>query len=275
MTNNRKLSGLGLAATLVLGACSENTGPEASSPLLNLDVANAVADGVGEDVAHMRGLSFGLAVGMRFWLAPHDGPSPGDCPYDAGTGWHTCATVTGPGGLTLDRQYAFYNAANAPMETFDQLLTAKIHFIKHLEGSIDRTFEGGTMNADVSYDRDMMVTGLAGEETSRTWNGTGASEISRTRMSDTHGTRTYDLAASVAVAGVVIPRRTAEQVDAWPTAGTITKVVTGTVSNGDETRDVSRTVIITFNGTSLPGVTVNGEPFVIDLAARKARRAGR
>ena len=275
MTTNRKLTVFGLAATLVLGACSEGTGPNLASPTLNLDIANAVADGAGGDVATMRELSHGLNVGMRFWLSPRDAPHPGDCPYNAGTGWHTCTTISGLGGLSLDRRYAFYDAANAAMETFDQLLTAKVHFIKHLEGSIGRTFDGGSMSADVEYDRDMVVTGLAGEETSRTWNGTGASEIKRTRMSDTQGTRTYELSGTVAVAGVVVPRRTAEQTDAWPTAGTMTMVVTGSVSNGAESRDVSRTVVITFNGTSLPDATVNGEPFVIDLAARMARRAGR
>jgi hypothetical protein len=275
MTINRKLTVLGLAATLALGACSESTSPDLAGATLNLDIANAVSDGAGDDVATMRELSHGLTIGMRFWLTPQEAPNPGDCPYNAGSGWHTCATISGPGGLSIDRSYAFYDAGNAAMETFDQLLTAKIHFIKHLEGSVGRSFDGGTMSADVDYARDMMVTGLAGEETSRTWNGTGASQIKRTRMSDVHGTRTYELAATVVVAGVVVPRRTADQVDAWPTAGTITKVVTGTVSNGDETRDVSRTVVITFNGTSFPDATVNGEPFVIDLAARKARRASR
>jgi len=274
MTTTRKFTVLGLATTLVLGACGESTGPQFADPTLNLDVATAMADGAGEDVQTMRELSRGLQVGLRFWLTPQEAPSAGDCPYNAGTGWHTCATITGPGGLSLDRRYAFYDASNAAMETFDQLLTAKIHFIKHAEGSIGRTMDGGSMTAEVDYDRDMTVTGLAGEETSRTWNGTGASEVKRTRMSDTHGTRTYELEAAVTVAGVVVPRRSNEQTDAWPTAGTITKVVTGTVSNGEETRQVSRTVIITFNGTQFPTATVNGEPFTIDLANRMAHRGG-
>ncbi|MEK6597760.1 MAG: hypothetical protein AABY91_05460 [Gemmatimonadota bacterium] len=46
------------------------------------------------------------------------------------------------------------------------------------------------------------------------------------------------------------------------------------MSNGEETRQVSRTVIITFNGTQFPTATVNGEPFTIDLANRMAHRGG-
>lgn len=277
MSITRKFAVLGLAATVGLAACGESTGPlTQDSPLLNLDVAHAMADGAGEDVATMRELSHGLQVGMRFWLGPSDAPGQArDCPYNAGTGWHVCETVSLPNGLTIDRSYAFYDAANAPMETFDQLLTAKIRFQKSVDGAVTRTGEGGSMSAEVSHDRDMTVTGLAGEETSRTWNGTGHSEVKRTRISDAQGTRSYELTAAVTVANVVVPRRTDQNVDAWPTSGTITKVVTGTVTDGTNTREVSRTVVITFNGTQFPTATVNGESFEIDLGARRARRADR
>ena len=43
--------------------------------------------------------------------------------------------------------------------------------------------------------------------------------------------------------------------------GTVTKIET-----------VTRTVIITFNGTATPPATVNGEPFTINLAQRAAQR---
>jgi hypothetical protein len=42
--------------------------------------------------------------------------------------------------------------------------------------------------------------------------------------------------------------------------------ITITTENGTETR--SREVIIIFNGTQYPEMTVNGEAFEIDLAAR-------
>jgi hypothetical protein len=60
--------------------------------------------------------------------------------------------------------------------------------------------------------------------------------------------------------------------DAWPLSGTITREVTINVvngPNGDVTR--TRTVVITFNGTNLPIMTVDGEAFEIDLSTRSGR----
>ena len=71
-------------------------------------------------------------------------------------------------------------------------------------------------------------------------------------------------------ANVIVPVR-AEGVAPWPLSGTVTRVFTMTRTDG-ETR--TRTVIITFNGTATPAATVNGEPFTIDLAARRAARRG-
>ncbi len=60
--------------------------------------------------------------------------------------------------------------------------------------------------------------------------------------------------------------------DAWPLSGTITRNVTVNIvngPNGDETK--TRTVVITFNGTNLPTMTVDGESFEIDLSTRSGR----
>ena len=60
--------------------------------------------------------------------------------------------------------------------------------------------------------------------------------------------------------------------DAWPLSGTITRDVTIVVVNGPD-GDVtkSRTVVITFNGTNLATMTVDGESFEIDLSTRSGR----
>jgi hypothetical protein len=60
--------------------------------------------------------------------------------------------------------------------------------------------------------------------------------------------------------------------DAWPLSGTITREVTIVVVNGPD-GDVtkSRTVVITFNGTNLATMTVDGETFEIDLSTRSGR----
>jgi hypothetical protein len=57
---------LSAAAIMALGACSDTpAGPTQTLPTLNADIANAVADGVGEDVQLMRDLNFGLRTGCR------------------------------------------------------------------------------------------------------------------------------------------------------------------------------------------------------------------
>lgn len=60
--------------------------------------------------------------------------------------------------------------------------------------------------------------------------------------------------------------------DAWPLSGTITREVTIVIVNGPD-GDVtkSRTVVITFNGTNLATMTVDGETFEIDLSTRSGR----
>ena len=60
--------------------------------------------------------------------------------------------------------------------------------------------------------------------------------------------------------------------DAWPLSGTITRNVTINIvdgPDGDVTK--SRTVVITFNGTNLATMTVDGESFEVDLSTRSGR----
>jgi hypothetical protein len=62
----------------------------------------------------------------------------------------------------------------------------------------------------------------------------------------------------------------------WPLSGTITRVITVVITNGpngDVTHE--RTVVITFNGTQFVTLTVNGEEFELDLAARLSDRGVR
>jgi hypothetical protein len=244
---------LSAAAIMALGACSDTpAGPTQTLPTLNADIANAVADGVGEDVQLMRDLNFGLR-----------------------TGWHVCEAKVLPVGLTILRQYAFYDASGAAMEKFDPAQTAAIRVKRQLDGSVSREVEGGSMTAEVHHVRDMAVSGLQGDEQKRTWNGTGQSQIARTRISDANGTRSYEIKAGVAIASVVVPHRNNQDLDPWPLSGTITKEVTGKVTFNGETRTVDRKVVITFNGTQFPTATVNGEPFTLDLANRKVLPKGK
>lgn len=264
------------AALALLGACSGNdpldpgTGSDA---LQNADIALAVTDGVGEDVQTMRELNLGIRTGIMFLGGVLDGLHP--CPYDAATGWHDCEPRTLPIGLVIDRQYAFHDAAGAPMEHYDAQQTASIRVIRTVDGEFSRQTPTGSVSGEVHHERDLTVSGLQGDEQRRTWDGDGSSEIERTRVVDGRGSRSYDLSTTVEIDEVVVPHANNQERDPWPLSGTITKHVVGTVTVNGETRSVERTVVITFNGTQFAAVAVTGpngtDTFQIDLANRRLR----
>lgn len=283
MTRTTRLTAA-IALALGLAACSgETTGLDTPlmDRMLTNDVAQIAAEGVGDDIAAMRGLNIDLRTGFGFFPA---GPAaPGrDCPFNATTGYHVCPELTLGNSITLNRSYGFFDAAGKAMETYDATQTASIHILKSSKGDIERSADDGTRwTASVDHARDKTVSGLQGDEQARTWNGTGTSKVSRARFPGGAAVadRSYEVQSNVTVVNVVLPHHNNDTQDPWPQSGTITKSITGSVSvtrdGTTETRQISRTVVITFNGTQFATMTVNGESFEVDLAARKARRDGR
>ena len=248
----RSLPIMALATAFATAACDDATTTPSEVDLLNSDIAEVVADAALEDLAVMTSAE------------PAFGPQAAFGPFGQGGGLGDRAN------LERDRTVTFFDEDGAEQEAFDELLTASIHVVTVVEGGIDRDF----FSASVRRARDMWVTGLAGEETERTWDGTGSSEVSRTRVSDEHGTRSYDLDAEAVIDGVV--RAVDRVAQPWPLSGSITREVTVIIvngPNGDETRE--RRTVITFNGTQYATLTVDGEEFEVDLAARQAERASR
>jgi hypothetical protein len=119
----------------------------------------------------------------------------------------------------------------------------------------------------VSREINYIVTGLAGTETSRTWNGSGEGSFSAVRTRSDGTTRSYEIAGTTTVTGVVIPVPRTES--SWPLAGTIHRVLTVTKADGTK---VERDALVTFNGTSTVTVVVNGETFEFDLSERRRPR---
>jgi hypothetical protein len=268
---SRKI-GLLTAVALSLAACGEGaTDPtEDSFPLINADVASAVADGVGDDVATMRELNFGLRTGGMFFPIGH--LAGANCPWNSATGWHVCEPRDA-GPLTIERRYAFYTAGGSAEETYDEAQTASIRVQRIVDGSIDRDTDRGSITGSVHHDRDLTVSGLQGAEVQRTWNGTGHSEIDRTQVNDDRGSRSYEMTADIEVDDVVVPHPRNDDRDPWPLSGTITTHVIGSATRGEETKDFERTVVITFDGTQFAKAVVTGTggsgEFTIDLANRR------
>lgn len=219
--------------TLALVACSDATEPDQFIDQLNFDVAMVAADGLLDDLSTITQLF----------------------PFGSG------ASLAPP--LTRSRTVEFFDAAGNPQDAFDELTTASIHVVSEMSGEFSRE----TWTANIFRSRDMTITGLEGEETSRTANGTGTEEVERSRHLDDGGDRSYEMEGTSTIEDLVhgVPRED----NPWPLSGTITREMTVEIvngPNGDQT--VERTAIVTFNGTQFVTMTVNGERFEVDLSAR-------
>jgi hypothetical protein len=236
---------LALLMTVALGACNDANGPSELDQAINEDLALVVADAVIEDVQQMA-LSLGTAEASGVYL-----------------------DVAAP-PRNFSRTVEFFDAAGDPQDAYNPETTASVHIVSEMSGAIERD----NWTATGTRSRDMWVTGLELQETSRTWNGTTAGTSTRSQHTDENGTRSYGMVMTGTIVNVVrlLPR--AE--NPWPESGTITRHITVTIvngPNGDEVRE--RDVTITFNGTQFALLVVDGEQFEIDLAAREDQRGVR
>jgi len=240
-----RIGGLALLSTFALAACNDANGPSELDQAIDEDVAIVAADAVLEDLQQMY-VSIGsqAASGVSFDVAapPRD----------------------------FSRTVSFFDAAGVQQDAYNPITTASIRILIEMSGAVER--DGWT--ATIARSRDLTVSGLEGEETERTWNGTSSTAVTRSQHTDENGTRSYEMSAAGTIEGVVrgVPR--AE--NPWPLSGTITRSITVVITNGpngDVTHEL--TVVVTFNGTQFATLLVNGEEFELDLAARESDRAVR
>ena len=256
---NHLMHGLVALSVIALAACSDTFGPDGTdSPtdsrlesLVTLDVAMVAADALIEDVAE---LWLDIGVGL-------EGPSAAPAEVVKRQSSHV-RTVT----------ITFYDAEGNEQEAYDKVTTASVHKVRESSGEKSRANSSGTKSwsSTTSRTRDRTITGLEGDETTRTANGTGSSTVSKSRHSDVNGDRSYEMTSTSITTDVVhtVPRKE----NPYPLSGTITRDVTVVIvngRNGDETR--TRHVVITFDGTQFAHITVNGESFEVDLSARDGR----
>jgi hypothetical protein len=256
---NHLMHGLVALSVIALAACSDTFGPDGTdSPtdsrlesLVTLDVAMVAADALIEDVAE---LWLDIGVGL-------EGPSAAPAEAVKRQSSHV-RTVT----------ITFYDAEGNEQEAYDKVTTASVHKVRESSGERSRANSSGTKSwsSTTSRTRDRTITGLEGDETTRTANGTGSSTVSKSRHSDVNGDRSYEMTSTSITTDVVhtVPRKE----NPYPLSGTITRDVTVVIvngRNGDETR--TRHVVITFDGTQFAHITVNGESFEVDLSARDGR----
>jgi hypothetical protein len=215
--------------------------------MLDRDVALFAADAAGQDVEVMRG------PGGRFGLGL--GADPGS---------FECGTVE-RNGMTLVRTCAFFDASNTPQPAYDPAATESVVVHVEMSGSVDR---GDWGSSSVNRVRDFTVTGLAGTETSATWNGRGSGTMSRIHQTRDGDEMQMEMSSTETVTDVVIPVPRTET--SWPLGGAISKSVSVTITGGPRDGTThERDVTIAFDGTQYATVTVGGETFTVDLANRQ------
>ena len=258
------LAGLVLAAAACNGGDTTTTTTDDAT--ITADISSAAADGIAEDVDVMIGMDGTIGHSGNTGADLRDPGSwrPGltGCTFVGGS--FTCPDTL-RNGLDVTRTITFLDADGQTETAYDPLLTASIHVVADISG--DRTH--GPWTATVTRHRDFTITGLAGTETTRTVNGTGNGTVNNSR--DTRHPRAYNLVCSSTVTDVVLPVRSTDGGNGWPVSGTITRTCTVTVTEGPNAgKTTTRTVTVTFNGTSMVTADINGTQFTIDLSAGTA-----
>lgn len=242
-THRRLAAGM-LAALLALtAACSDGDGPTTPTPAdaarLDADVAAATGATIASDLALWSGNEAAVSSGF----AGAGAPSAGTCTRDGNV---TTCTGGREGTLQVTRTVGFFDAGGTPQASYDAVTTARIDFGVQVTGSTS----GGQFSSTVDRTRALTVSGLAGSESQRTWNGTGSATVTNV-FTGTAGTRTVRIVESDTTSGVtwiVAPTR-----GAYPASGTVVRrmnVTTTLAGARSATWTAQRRVQVTFNGTA-------------------------
>lgn len=242
------------AAVAFAAACSDDpTGPDVEvSAETRADVAAVTGEALATDVEAM---SRTEASGSASLFAFAGNPSA-SCTFSVGT--FICANTIGPfdGEATI----TFRDGTGTAQDDYDVATTASIEIDTEVTADIDRT------NFELQYSRtgDFTVTGLAGSETSRTWNGSASTSFTGSLI---QADRSYTMTSTTTFSSVVVPTGGSEP--SWPTSGTVTTQVNWSASAGpDAGESGTLTATVQFNGTSQVPLTVGGVEYTLDLASR-------
>lgn len=174
-------------------------------------------------------------------------------------------------GFTHSREVTFFDGDGNVQDAYDPLETASIELHLATEGSVEKTF----WTATVERERTLVITGLEGEETAHTVNGTASGRTYRSRNPLEGTERSRDMTTTAEISDVVhaVPR----QDNPYPLSGSITRHIQVVVMEDGEvvaTREV--TTVVTFDGTRYATLMVDGETYTIDLEKRGVKgRFGR
>lgn len=275
----RRTVWLGTFGVMAIAACSSDRayappGTTLTDAQVSRDVAVSAGNAAASELQDQNDYVADAGItASRDNAPPPSGPataSPAQsapaCTYAAATGRWNCAPFVNQRGLTVTRSYAYFDAANVPMEHYDRLRTAKINYQHETHGPVG---DGVTFYGTTHQRGNETASGLIGAETVRTWDGVTVSADTNTHK-DAAGTRQY---AGVRIDSMIaVTWAQPRAPGAFPLSGRMVQaanyMVTSTGSQ-TETRSVSRRSVVTYNGTADATLQIGAVSCTLHLDTRK------
>lgn len=262
------LAGLALASAACEDGITDNQAVDDAS--LQAEVALVAADAMFRDLSLMQNPGIGQLGFPGAGLAssatpPQAAATSGACQSKGPGQGFQCSTMVQK-EFSITREVTFLDENGGIQDAYDPLETATIELLMNASGTVERPF----WSASIQRERDLTITGLAGEETEHTVNGTAAGQVFRSHDPQEGETRTRDMTTTAEIEDVVhaVPRRE----NPYPLSGSITRTVHVIVKEGEEVlRERDVTTVITFNGTQFVTLLVDGEEYSIDLSQREVK----
>jgi len=210
--------------------------------------------GPGFGLGFMGGGLFGGFLGNGFGRANFLFTRP--CTFAADSGLITCGPVT-RNGITSTRTIHFQDASGASQPAFDTT-TNTVTTTASVKGTITRR-DSSTSTVDEASNQ--IVTGLGPASTERTVNSKSKGTETTTGKSML-GTFSATRSAGDTVTGIVIPRASATNHFPFPTAGTIIREISVSVTlDTVPKKSFTRREVITYDGSKTAKVTItqNGD----------------
>ena len=207
------------------------------------------------------GPGFGLGLMGGGLFGPFIGDGPGGlfrhdstaCSYSSGTGIVTCGPTTTRDGLVVTSVTKFTTTAGVAQPKVDSTTNTVVSTITVSGTSTRRDSSKSVVNESSSQ----TITGLAKGSTQRTVNGASAGTETTTGTSS-QGAFTAARVTGDTVKAVVIPvPASASTTHSYPTAGTVIRAMSATVTiSGQSPATSTRREVITYDGTATAKVVI-------------------
>jgi hypothetical protein len=157
-------------------------------------------------------------------------------------------------GITVTQSVAYATAAGAVQQRWDSVTTDRINSRVTVTGTTTRVTRRDSATTAVNHSGERTVTGLAKGSTRITVNGSSAGRENSSGK-DSTGAYTAVRVAGDTTRSVVIPVASTGALSS-PASGTLTRVMTVTVTRGSTNTSSSRREVVTYNGTDTARVVI-------------------